>query len=425
MIIAHVSKEGGVIVKMKLFVILGFLAALCVASIGAAPATLKLWTRAYNQAQLAPIVEKWNSKGGAQIEVLYVPDNEYVTKVSTAFATNSEPDILSSDVVYMPQLNQAGRFADLTAKIKGLPFGDKLIAGHIAIGSYKGKKYAVPFSADTSVLFYNKDLFKKAGLDPETPPKTWANVISAAGKIRALGDDYYGFYFSGASSGGFAFTWLPAIWASGGDIFNADATAATIDQPIVRDALSYYKKMVDNKYVPAGAAVDSGANWTAPFLTGKVGMIINGPSTISLLKKEHPEIDFGVALIPGKNGGSGSFTGGDDIAIAKRSKNIDEAWKFLSFLLSEEMQLEFYAKNGYPTLRSDLTENQYVRSDARLVTVNKAVSIGRCPYTFKYNELINDTNGPFGKLCFTAVFQSDVNAAATKAQEEFTKILNE
>lgn len=415
--------------KAKRSMILGSLGLLLLVAVSSLPAQsadkLTLWTRAYNQPQLKPIVDKWNSLGGVQVEAVYITDSEYVTKVSTAFATDSEPDILSSDVVYMPQLNLANRFADLTDRIKALPYGDKLIPGHIAIGTYQDRQFAVPFSVDVSVLFYNKGLFRKAGLNPDNPPKSWGEVIKAAEKIKALGKDYYGFYFTGAGSGAYAFTWLPAIWASGGDILSPDAKSATIDSPAVKDALSYYKEMVDKKLVPEGASVDTGANWVAPFLSGKVGMIINGPSTISLLKKDHPEIDFGVALIPGKNGGAGSFTGGDDIAITKNSKNIDAAWKFLSFITSEEVQLELYAKNGYPTLRSDLVDNTYVRGDSRLVTVNKAVGIGKCPYTFQYNELINDINGPFAKLCYAAIFKGDVDGAAKTGQDEFTKILNE
>ncbi len=411
---------------LLILICLGFLAQSTVASVWAdTPLKLTIWTRSYNQPQLQPIVDRWNAQGGAQIDALYVPDAEYITKVSTAFATNSEPDILSSDVVYMPQLNLAHRFADLTDMIKALPYGDKLIPGHIVIGTFEQRKYAVPFSVDVSVLFYNKGLFRKAGLSPDSPPKTWAEVVKDAQRIKSLGKDYYGFYFTGAGSGAYAFTWLPAIWASGGDIFSPDAKSATIDTPIVRDALKYYKEMVDKRLVPEGASVDTGANWVAPFLTGKVGMLINGPSTIALLKKEHPEIDFGVTLIPGKTGGTGSFTGGDDIAISRNSKNIAAAWKFLSFMLSDEVQLELYAKNGYPTLRTDLANNKYVQGDPRLVTVNKAVGIGRCPYTFQYNELINDVNGPFAKLCYTAIFKGDVDGAVRTGQQEFTKIMNE
>src|SRR5208283_4859024 len=231
--------------KGKFFLILGSIGILFLSAVSNLPAQtaqkLTVWTRSYNQPQLEPIVNKWNALGGVQIEALYIADAEYITKVSTAFATNSEPDILSSDVVYMPQLNLANRFADLTDRIKALPYGDKMIPGHLAIGTYDKKKFAIPFSVDVSVLFYNKGLFKKAGLNPNNPPRTWAEVVSASEKIKALGKDYYGFYFTGAGSGAYAFTWLPAIWASGGDILTPDAKKATINTPLVRDALSYYK----------------------------------------------------------------------------------------------------------------------------------------------------------------------------------------
>lgn len=109
---------------------------------------------------------------------------------------------------------------DISAKARALPFFSQLSPSHVRLSTYQSKIYALPFSAESSFLLYNKDLFKKAGLDPDKPPKTWAEIEQYAAKIRALGPGTYGFYFSGSCGGCNIFTFMPYTWASGGDIFN-------------------------------------------------------------------------------------------------------------------------------------------------------------------------------------------------------------
>jgi multiple sugar transport system substrate-binding protein len=105
---------------------------------------------------------------------------------------------------------------DLTDLAQGLLFFDQLSPSHVRLGTYNERIYALPFNAEGSVLVYNKDLFRQAGLDPEKPPTNWAEIAEYSKKIAALGNDTYGFYFSGACAGCNAFSVLPYIWASGG-----------------------------------------------------------------------------------------------------------------------------------------------------------------------------------------------------------------
>ena len=63
---------------------------------------------------------------------------------------------------------------------KKLPFYQSLSPSHMRLGTYQGKQYALPFSAESSMLLYNKTLFKRAGLNPDEPPKTWAELEAEA-----------------------------------------------------------------------------------------------------------------------------------------------------------------------------------------------------------------------------------------------------
>ena len=71
--------------------------------------------------------------------------------------------------------------------IDGLPFKDAINAGHLAAGTYEGRAHVLPFVLDLSMLFWNKDLFREAGLDPEKPPATLEEYAAAAKAIQALG----------------------------------------------------------------------------------------------------------------------------------------------------------------------------------------------------------------------------------------------
>lgn len=389
-----------------------------------AQATISFWVRDSDQGFVEPLVKAYNAKGGTQVKLTVVPAGQFVTKFATAVAGGSAPDVVAIDLIYVPSFAQAGQMTDLTELTKALPYAKTLSPSHVRLATYEGRQYAVPFSAEGSVLIYNKDLFKKAGLDPNKPPKNFAELEEYAKKITALGGDIKGYYFSGACAGCNAFTFLPLIWASGGDVLSADGKSATLNTPAVKDALALYRRMWEAGYIPAGAKTDNGTNFLTAFATGKIGMAGTGAFSIGILKRDYPKVDFGLAPLPGKNGGSSSFAGGDSIGIPKGSKNVQEAWNFIKWCLEEDVQVQQFAKNGSIPVRSDLAENEYSKLDPRFIVPAKAMATGKTPYSFKYNELFNDANGPWLAMLQEAIFGKGVDEAVAKAQESFTKILN-
>ena len=88
----------------------------------------------------------------------------------------------------------------------------------MAVSTYDGRLYGVPLYADVSALFWNKDLFRKAGLDPEKPPTSLAEIREYADKITALGGDVKGYFLPGSCAGCNIFTVGPLMWASGATI---------------------------------------------------------------------------------------------------------------------------------------------------------------------------------------------------------------
>lgn len=392
----------------------------------AGPVTLTFLSRDPNRAQIEKLIGAWNEKNpNIQIEGTFVPASDFVTKFATMIAGGAPPDFVAVDLVYVPQFAAAGQLADITEMAKALPYFDALSPSHIRLSTVGDKIYGLPFNAEASILMWNKDLFTAAGLDPEKPPTTWAEIADYAAKITALGDGKYGFYFSGACPGCNAFTFMPLIWANGGDVLSDDGTTATLDDPAVKEALEFYKQMWDAGYMPPGSPTDTGTDFANLFASGTIGMQGLGAFAINTNKSANPDMNFGVAFLPGKDGGSSSFAGGDVIAIPAGSKYVSEAFEFMKWLTSDEVQLEYYAKEGSLPVRTDLADNEYFQADPRLIVNTNAMGIGRTPYTVHYNELINDANGPWGAMLQAAIFGGDVDGAIAAAQEKMTEILGQ
>lgn len=395
-----------------------------VLGIGAAQAkTIDFWIRAYNAGLAEPLVKAYNASHTDKVKLTLVPNDQFVTKLGTTIAGGNPPDVIAIDLVYVPSFAAAGQMEDLTALAKKLPFYGELSPSHLRLATFQNNVYAVPFSAEGSVLYYNKGLFRQAGLDPNKPPKTWAEVKDAAKKITALGGGVKGFYFSGACAGCNAFTFMPLIWASGGDVLSKDGKSATLNTQAVKDALTFYRELWTEGLVPSGAQTDNGANFINAFTSGKIGMTGSGAFAISLLKTKFKDIDFGVTYLPGAQGGWSSFAGGDSIGIPKGGKNVQAAWDFIQWTLSPEVQTEILAKNDTIPVRADLASNKYSKAEPRFVTTSTAMSKGRTPYSVHYNELFNDGNGPWLNMFQRAVFKGEVDQAVAEAQRRFNQIL--
>ena len=389
-------------------------------------AELTLWARATTEAYSVAVVKAWNESHADKITLNLIPNEQFVAKVGTAIAAGSPPDLMSIDLVYIPSFARAEQLTDLTAFAKDLPFFDKLSPSHIRLGTFGGKLYAMPYSAEASILMYNKALFRRAGLDPEKPPRSWAEVQSAAEKITALGDNTYGYYFPGNTAGLNVFTFLPRIWAAGGDIMSPDGSKATLTDPAVAAALGHFHALWAAKTVPPSARADGAENTVATPASGKVGLWSGGAFTLTGLKRLAPTMEVGATFIPGEREGQwSSFAGGDSIAIPQGSKQAKIAWDFIQWSYSPDVQVGILARNHFLPVRTDLANNEYTASEPAYLVAAQAISNGRTPYSFVYNDLLNSPQGPFLRMLQRAVFDGDVQGAITEAQKRFTQIIDQ
>ncbi len=379
--------------------------------------TLTLWTRAPMERQANLLVDAYNASHENQVELTVVPNDDYVAKVGAAAGSDGLPDLFAADIVYVPNWVQQGLFTDITEQIDGLDYKDSINEGHLSAGTYEGKEHVLPFVLDLSMLFWNKELFAEAGLDPEKAPETLAEFADAAKAVQALNKpDTYG-TASGLNCGGcLVFTWFPAIWASGDEVMNEDGTESLLASDTAKEVYSTWKDLYDEGAVLPGSAEETGPTWTAAFSEGKVGVMPFPATLLSSL-----EFDAGVAGLPGVDGGASTFVGGDGIGISKDSEQSPQAWNFLQWMMSEEAQVDVLAKDNNAVSRDDLADNEYAAEDPRLVTINEVAGMGDTPVALQFQQAFNAPGSPWLTLVRNAVLGDDDSVDADN--DEITAVL--
>ena len=383
---------------------------------------ITLWTRSPLERQAKNVVEAYNKSHKNQVKLEIIPNDDMEGKVGGASQTDSLPDILAGDVVRIPYWASEGIFTDITKQIDGLDNKADLQQGHIEAGTVDGAEYTLPFITDVSVMVWNKNLYKEAGLDPEQGPKSIDQFVEQAKKVAALNKDgVAGSYLAGQSGGALVFDLFPSVWADGESVMNKDGSEATLDNDSMKGVLDAYKELANTTNgLGAGSKEETGATWTAPFANGKIGVMpYPNTSTTALFDAEKDGgFEVGVAPIPGtKEGKTSTFLGGDAMGISKDSKHVAQAWNFLYWLMQSDAQKEVFAVQGDTSSNIQTLKTAYKDADPRIQTINSVIidGNGRTPKSPAFNEAFNAAGSPWQLLVQNAVWGSGDLKADNKA----------
>lgn len=383
---------------------------------------ITLWTRSPLERQAKNVVEAYNKSHKNQVKLEIIPNDDMEGKVGGASQTDSLPDILAGDVVRIPYWASEGIFTDITKQIDGLDNKADLQQGHIEAGTVDGAEYTLPFITDVSVMVWNKNLYKEAGLDPEQGPKSIDQFVEQAKKVAALNKDgVAGSYLAGQSGGALVFDLFPSVWADGESVMNKDGSEATLDNDSMKGVLDAYKELANTTNgLGAGSKEETGATWTAPFANGKIGVMpYPNTSTTALFDAEKDGgFEVGVAPIPGtKEGKTSTFLGGDAMGISKDSKHVAQAWNFLYWLMQSDAQKEVFADQGDTASNIQTLKTSYKDADPRIQTINSVIidGNGQTPKSPAFNEAFNAAGSPWQLLVQNAVWGSGDLKADNKA----------
>jgi len=217
-----------------------------------------------------------------------------------------------------------------------------------------GKTWGIPFQRSTIVLYYNKELFKEAGLDPNRPPQNWREQVEYAQKLTkrdASGNvTQWGIQIP---SSGFPYWLFQALAVQAGtNLMNQAGTQTYYDRPEVIEGLTYWVDMVKKAKVHPEGIVEWG---TTPkdFFEKKVAMMWTTTGNLTNVKN-NAKFDFGVAMLPaGKQ--RGSPTGGGNFYLFKKSTPAqrEAAFKFIRWVTTPERAAQWGIDTGYVAVRAD------------------------------------------------------------------------
>ncbi|MBE6474569.1 sugar ABC transporter substrate-binding protein [Actinomyces sp. Z5] len=367
--------------------------------------TLTMWSRAPLERQVNNAVDAYNAGHKNQVKVELLPNDDVEGKVGAAIQSDGLPDILAGDVVRIPYWVQQGVFRNMTEQINGLNNLANLQQGHIDAGTVDDKKYTLPFVTDISVMVWNKDLYREAGLDPEVGPTTLAEFKAQATAVAGLGkDNVAGTYTLGSSGGGLTFTIFPMLWGNGEEVLSEDGMQSYMASASAKRIYSAFNDLAKlDGGIGAGSQEETGATWTAPFAEGRVGVMPYAYTSVAALF-DTADFEIGVCAIPGIDGGSSTFLGGDAIGISRNCTNPAQAWNFISWLMTDEAQQQVFADNNDTASSLTVLDTGYKDADERTRIANATIANGRTPVAVNYAEAFNAAGSPWQLLIQNAIW---------------------
>lgn len=296
---------------------------------------------------------------GIEIKIEVVTWSTLFQKLTTDIAGGRPPDISIIATRWLADFVTQGIAEPLDAYMPG-PFRDAFIETFLTPSVIDGKTYGLPVAASVRALYYNKELFARAGIGEA--PETWQALRTAAGKVSALGGEVYGFGLQGKESETDAY-WYYALWSFGGELVDANGSGVASAAGI--KAAKFYKRMIDDGVTQPGVTNYSRADLQNLFKQGRLGMVLTGPWLLGQLKREAPKLRYGVAAIP-KGTRRATYGVTDSIIMFKSSKVKDAAWMFLKAAYAPKWRSTFSRSEGFlPVLKSVAVEPHF-RNDEGL-----------------------------------------------------------
>jgi len=213
-------------------------------------------------------------------------------------------------------------------------------------GKTKGKTWGIPFQRSTIVMYYNKDAFKEAGLDPAKPPANWDEMAAMGQKLVKKSGGQVERWGVMVPSTGYPYWMFQAFAMQNGEVLmNSEGNETYFDKPAVVEALTYWQKLGKDGTMPAGA-IEWGT-LRQNFVEGKTAMMWHTTGNLSAVKKE-AKFDFGVAMLPAKKR-FGSPTGGGNFYIFKQTTPEERkaAMRLIKFMTAPEMAAKWSIATGY------------------------------------------------------------------------------
>lgn len=367
---------------------------------------------------LREIVDNYNAVNTDNITINMdiMPNDTLQQKLPAAIATNTAPDFVLFGIENIAPYVSNDSLEDIsdfweTTGVDKTNFLDNVVD----LSCVDGKLYGVPMQYNVQYLYWNKDMFEAAGLDPETPPATMDELAQFAEKLTDESKRQYGLALPTNV------TYMQFLWANGGDADDPDKNENLLDSEANVKTLEWLQDLAVNKKVTP-------MNLTGPdadtmLQAGQIAMYMSGPWQINGLKEAG--INFGIAPCVAGSDGAYSPAGGCSYMIPKGIDETKKAavYKFMKYWLTDDTLKEWSQRNGFPVWSKSLLEDPEIKNDEVLNSISKATEIGRS-YNLGYSlasQIDNDVMIPMFEKVITGAAAPD--AALGEAVTAMDKVL--
>ncbi len=302
-------------------------------------------------------------------------------------------DVLSMDVIWVPEFAKAGWLRDLS---RLLPEAEReeFFPGPMEAVTYEGRIYAIPWYIDAGLLYYRRDLLEKHGL---RPPRTWHELVRTARYVMEREPGLYGFIWQGKQYEGLVCNVLEYFWSNGGDVIRNGRVV--IDSPANREALQFMVDLI-RKYKVTPPLVTTAIEEPTRHLfgSGKALFMRNWPYAWNIFQREGSVVrgKIGVSLLPSFEGKeSASTLGGWQLGVNRHSRHPEAAERLVRFLTSAEAQKVLALTIGYkPTRRSLYSDPDLLREQPFVASLHDLFMKARPRPVTPYYMLITQVLQP-------------------------------
>jgi len=308
-------------------------------AVAAPQATLEFWT-----ISLQPFFTDYvngllggyqRAANGVQVRWVDVQIQAIEQKLLAAIAGGVPPDVVNLNVEFTVRIAEKGALVDLDAAV---PAADRAryFEGLWASSRFRGRTYGIPWYIAPPVLLYNTDLFRQAGLDALNPPRTEAEMIEAAKRIKDR-TPAYGFMplIDGTRL-------MHRFLENGLPVLSPDGRRAVFNSPAHVAYLQTYVELFRKDYFPDDTLRRGFTGAVERYSAGQLGMLLVGPQFLLRVKESNPEVYAKTFVAPYPMGrGQVIHAGLMALAVPKASRHQQEAVRFALFVTSDERQLEF------------------------------------------------------------------------------------
>ncbi|HEV8440690.1 MAG TPA: ABC transporter substrate-binding protein [Methylomirabilota bacterium] len=376
------SKRWGTVASMVTVMALAAVAAVAWAQ---APAKLIRLTFYYPVGVAGPLAkvigemtDKFN-KDHPGIEVVPVYSGDYdptLQKVQTAVMAGNPPDVFIVEISELPTLlamNAIIPLDDYVRKAEGGKYWEDFFPAFRENSILRGKIWWIPFQRSTPVLYWNKDLFKKAGLDPDKAPQSWAELKDVAKKLTVREGSETKQWGVTVSGGWNDWLFEAFVRQNGAWLINPEGTKVNFASKEAEEALDFWVDLMYREKV--GPPHSTWGSTPPDFVAGRTAMLYHSTGILTFLRNS-AKFDFGVAFMP-KNKTFGAEVGGGNLAISRKipKERQDAAWKFLEWMTSTENAALWSIASGYIATRQSAYNvpalKEFVAKDPRYLVARE------------------------------------------------------